>query len=93
MSVISEFSVGEGIFGIYLSCHLVPFIHFKSLPTFIKPIPHYWIFRLFLDLVIPSIIMTNIFIANYLHVSDRTSLDHIFRNKIIGDFYLFIIQV
>lgn len=93
LSVISEFRVEERIFGVCLTCHLDPLVHYMNLPTFIKLIPHSWIFRFFWVLVITNITVINIFIAKYLHVSIMISLDYIFRNKIIGDFYLFIIHV
>lgn len=83
----------ERIFGLCLTCHLYPLVHYMNLPTFIKLIPHSWIFRLFWVLVITNITMMNIFIAKYLHVFITVFSDYIFKNKIIGDFYLFIIHV
>lgn len=86
---ISDLGVqsGRGHFWYVFKLPSCPFIHYKNLPTFIKPSPHSWIFRLFLVLVITNLIMISIFIAKYLHVSIMTFLDYVFRNKIIGDFY------
>ena len=47
-SVISDFRVAEGIFDMYLICHLDPFLSYSNLPAFIQPVPRSWTFGLFL---------------------------------------------